>query len=232
LAKDLELQNASLHPGLCIKRLSWPRGIQKTRKLNSSLTVFLTSPEMANRVIEQRLVESREVKMVERFQTGCGLVQCFKCCVYRHIAKHCWAEARCGHCSGFHETRNCTNNKEKTMYMNCTGRELGFKDYKAWSESCPVCKKVREDLAVRFCNRPTTYPQAVCLDHCPVVSLVVEKEPEKQRPGRSKGSVNRVPRAGASQTLQRDAIEVDSGPSKPPAKRPRQATLSFGVTEG
>jgi hypothetical protein len=73
-AKDLESQNASLYPGLYIKRLSWPRGIQKTGKLNSSLTVFLTSPEMANRVIEQGLVESGEVKMVERFQTGFGLV--------------------------------------------------------------------------------------------------------------------------------------------------------------
>jgi hypothetical protein len=91
-ARDLELQNVSLHPGLCIKRLSWPRGIQKTEKLSLSLMVFLTSPEMANRVIEQRLVESREVKMVERFQTGCGLVQCFKYCVYRHIAKHCQAD--------------------------------------------------------------------------------------------------------------------------------------------
>jgi hypothetical protein len=88
-AKDLELQNASLHPGLCIKQLSWPREIQKTEKLNLSFTVFLTLPEMVNRVIEQRLVESREMKMVEQFQTGCGLVQCFKCCVYRHIAKHC-----------------------------------------------------------------------------------------------------------------------------------------------
>jgi hypothetical protein len=88
-ARDLELQNAALYPGLCIGQLSWPRGIQKTGKLSLSLTVFLASPEMANKVIEQRLVESREVKMVERFQTGCGLVQCFKCCVYRHIAKHC-----------------------------------------------------------------------------------------------------------------------------------------------
>jgi hypothetical protein len=33
-----------------------------------------------------------------------------------------------------------------------------------------------------------------------------------------------VPRAGASQAPQGDAMEVDSGP--------RQATLSFGVTEG
>jgi hypothetical protein len=49
-ARDPESQNASLHPGLCIERLSWPRGIQKIRKLSSSLTVFLTSPEMANTV--------------------------------------------------------------------------------------------------------------------------------------------------------------------------------------
>jgi hypothetical protein len=41
-----------------------------------------------------------------------------------------------------------------------------------------------------------------------------------------------VPRAGASQAPQGDAMEVDSGPSKPRAKRPRQATPSLGVTEG
>ena len=66
-ARDLECQNASLHPRLCIKRLSWPRGIQKLEKLSLSLTVFLTSLEIANKVIEQRLVESGEVKIVEQF---------------------------------------------------------------------------------------------------------------------------------------------------------------------
>jgi hypothetical protein len=88
-ARDLELQNTALYPGLCIGQLSWPRGIHKTGKLSLSLTIFFTLPEMANRVIGQRLVESREVKMVEQFQTGCRLVQCFKYCAYRHIAKHC-----------------------------------------------------------------------------------------------------------------------------------------------
>jgi hypothetical protein len=169
--------------------------------------------------------------MVERFQTGCGLVQCFKCCAYGHIAKHCRAEARCGHCSGFHETRDCPNNKEKAFCRNCLGKGLGSTEHKAWSESCPVRKRTREALAVRFSNRPPTYPQSVRPDHRPAISLVVEKEPEKRGPGRPKGSTNRVvpPRVGVSSG---DAMEVDSGPSKPPAKRPRQATLSFGVTEG
>jgi hypothetical protein len=58
-ARDLEFKNVALHPGLCIKRLSWPRGIQKTGKLYSSLTIYLASPGMANRVIEQGLVGER-----------------------------------------------------------------------------------------------------------------------------------------------------------------------------
>jgi len=70
---------------------------------------------------------------------------------------------------------------------------MGSTDHKAWSKSCTVRKKTREALAVCFCNRLLTYPQAVRPDHCLVVLLVVEKEPEKQGPKRPKGSVNRVP---------------------------------------
>jgi hypothetical protein len=91
-------------------------------------------------------------------------------------------------------TRHATVQRtRRRLCANCTGKGIGFTDHKAWSESCTVRKKTREALAVRFCNRPLTYPQAVRPDHRPVVSLVVEKEPEKRGPGRPKGSVNRVP---------------------------------------
>jgi hypothetical protein len=85
-ARHIESQNATLHPGLCVRCVSWPRGIQNSGKRYSSLTIYLTSPEMANRVIENRLVEGGEVKEAERFLTGLGLVQYFKCCAYGHIA--------------------------------------------------------------------------------------------------------------------------------------------------
>lgn len=143
-ARDLEFKNAALHPGLCIKWLSWPRGIQKTGKLYTSLTIYLTAPGMANRVIEQGLVESGEVQIVERFQTGCGLVQCFKCCSHGHIAKHRRVSARCGHCSG-HETRECTTN-ERSICANCTGKGHGSAEHKAWSEGCPAVKRLRKSL--------------------------------------------------------------------------------------
>src|SRR5271155_1085683 len=105
--------------------------------------------------------------MVERFQTGCGLV---RCCSYGHIVKHCQVSARCGHCSGLHETRACTK-KERPVCANCTGKGLGSTEHKAWSEGCPVRKNAREVLAAK----PHTYPQAVRL-----VSLIIEKEPEKR----------------------------------------------------
>jgi hypothetical protein len=86
------------------------------------------------------------------------------------------------------------------MYTNCTDRKLRLKDYKAWSESCLVCKKVRKNLAVCFCNRLTIYLQTVCSDYCSVVLLVVEKEPEKQRSRKSKKSVNYILKASTLQT--------------------------------
>jgi hypothetical protein len=167
--------------------------------------------------------------MVERFQTGCGLVQCFKCCAYGHIAKHCRASAWCGHCSESHETRECTK-KERSICTNCTDKGLGSTEHKAWSEGCLVHKKAREVLAARFMNRPHTYPQAVRPDHRPAISLVTKKEPERRGPGRPKGSKNQAAsRTGAAPG---DAMEVDSlAPERPSAKWPRQTTLSFGIAE-
>jgi hypothetical protein len=58
-----------------------------------------------------------------------------------------------------------------------------------------------------------------------------EKEPEKRGPSRPRGSRNwAISRAGTGTEAPRDAMEVDSLASRRPlVKRPRQATLSFGV---
>jgi hypothetical protein len=122
-----------------------------------SFTVFFTLLEITNKMIKQRLVKNREIKIIKQFQTGCRLVQCFKYCVYRYITKYCQTEVWYSYCNRFYKIYNCTNNKEKTIYTNCINRELRFKDYKVWSKSCLVCKKVREDLVICFCNRLTIY---------------------------------------------------------------------------
>ena len=82
-------QKGKLHTELKIVRVAGPRGVNKTCREHSSLTVFLSSLEAANAVITRGFVEGGEVKPVKRFLISCGFVQCFKCCSYRHIAKNC-----------------------------------------------------------------------------------------------------------------------------------------------
>jgi hypothetical protein len=123
---SLKAQNSKLHTGLKIAQVAWPRGISKTGREHSSLTAFLSSPEAANIVITRGFVEGGEVNPAERFLTGCGLVQCFKCCSYGHIAKNCRAKAWCGHRSESHETWGCPIKTQKTG--SCTAcKALGYK---------------------------------------------------------------------------------------------------------
>ena len=98
--------------------------------------------------------------MVERFLSGCGLVQCYKCCAYGHIAKNCRAKARCGHCAGPHETREC---QEKQQSSCAVCKAKGYKDYrhKAWYELCPERTAVRAELRRRLDSRPAMYATEV-----------------------------------------------------------------------
>jgi hypothetical protein len=155
--RKLEEQNRILHPNLKIVRTTWARGAGAGGKARASLLVFTSSPEAANKVITEGLVEGGEVKLTDRFYTGCGLIQCFKCCSYGHIAKHCRIEARCGHCAGLHETRHC-NDKTKTTCPCCKARGIRDNNHKAWSELCQARRDVRAQISFRFANRPLLFP--------------------------------------------------------------------------
>jgi hypothetical protein len=214
----LESQNSKLHTGLRIVRVAWPRGISKTGKEYSSLTVFLSSPEAANAVITRGFVEGGEVKPVERFLTGCGLVQCFKCCSYGHIAKNCRAKARCGHCSESHETRECTQKDRKSC---ATCKAFGYKktDHKAWDEICTIRVTAREKLRTRLETRSYLYAVTVDPDRRPLA-----RPAQKPKVGRPRIGTRVVEDKEASQ----DPMDVDASREN---KRKRQSTLSFPMVE-
>ena len=138
-------QNQSLNPGLTIAHVAWPGGVRDTPKLFSSLTVFLRTPEQANQVIARGFAEEGKVKYIERFHTGCGLVQCFKCCGYGHIAKNCRLSASCGHCAQDHETRGCPK-KDLSFCICCIRAKRTKTTHKAWAETCPTRIDTREEL--------------------------------------------------------------------------------------
>ena len=214
--RKLEEQNRTLHPNLKIVRTTWARGAGAGGKARASLLVFVASPEVANKVITEGLVEGGEVKLTDRFYTGCGLVQCFKCCSYGHIAKHCRIEARCGHCAGSHETRNC-DDKTKSVCPCCKARGTREHNHKAWSELCTARRDVREQIAFRFSNRPTLFPTTAKPDVRDPVEL-------------QKTVIRRRGRPPKAATILRQEDELSDTSSRV-SKRARQSTLSF-VTPG
>lgn len=118
--------------------------------------------------------------MAERFMTGRGLVQCFKCCAYGHIAKNCRAKARCGHCSDAHETQECKEQTKKSC-ANCGAHRI-HKDngHKAWDELCPVRVEACHELHIRPDSRPYLYLVEVTPDRRPLTTPT----PGPQKPGR------------------------------------------------
>ena len=212
--RKLEEQNRTLHPDLKIIRTTWARGAGAGGKARASLLVFVSSPEVANKVITEGLVEGGEVKLTDRFYTGCGLIQCFKCCSYGHIAKHCRVEARCGHCAGSHETRNC-DNKTKSVCPCCKARSIPEYNHKAWSELCKSRRDVRMQIAFRFSNRPLLFPTTV--------------KPDVRDPVELQNIPRRRGRPPKSATLQQEDESLET--SSRVTKRARQSTLSF-VTPG
>jgi hypothetical protein len=214
--QSLEAQNNKLHTGLKIVQVAWPRGVSNSGKEYSSLTVFLSSPEAANKVITHGFVEGGEVKLVERFLVGCGLVQCFKCCSYGHIAKNCRAKSRCGHCSEPHETRDCG---QKTQKSCAACKALGHKktDHKAWDELCPVRVAARTALRAKLDSWPYLYSVTVDPDRRPLVAPTQKRGPGRPRKGTA---VNTVDTDGT------DPMDVDTAREH---KRKRQSTLSFST---
>lgn len=70
------------------------------------------------------------------------VTQCFKCLAIGHISKNCRADRdTCGHCSGGHESRACTN-KGVLRCHNCTVAKISNTDHSAFdSRNCPLLQR-------------------------------------------------------------------------------------------
>ena len=145
-------------------------------------------------------------------------MQCFKCCLYGHIAKNCRAKARCGHCSESHETRECIQKDRKSC---ATCKAFGHKktDHKAWDEICPIQITAREKLRTRLETRPYLYLVTIDPNRRPLVT-----PSQKSKAGRPRTCTSVVRDNEANQ----DPIDVDVGREN---KCKRQSTLSFATVE-
>ena len=210
--EGLKHQNRTLLGGLSIQKLAWPKTAKG--KKYSSLIVFLSSPEEANRVLENGFVESGEVKEATRFRVGGGLVQCFNCLSYGHIAKFCRNPERCGHCAGPHNTRVCSDTGTKRCHA-CLHLKKRDYEHKAWSTACSVRLLKKEELSALRDVTPRLYPVQAPME----ARQVVSQAPKLTKKQASKAKQNQ---SAAAPQPQRSA-------SAAPPPVLRQAVLPFAL---
>lgn len=145
-------QNKSLHKDLRITKVSWLKSAIEAKKLFSSLIIETTSPNHANAMIKQGLVEDHEVKICTAFHKNIQLGQCFKCYEYGHFARNCKATAKCGKCAKGHETDKCTETGRCCAVCKTPGHE-------AWSKQCLVRREHMGRLDIVRAAQPMLYAE-------------------------------------------------------------------------
>lgn len=72
--------------------------------------------------IQRKLMENGRIYL--RY-SACGfadhirVLQCYKCLMFGHIAGNCKSAPKCGHCSEFHEMKDCRNGERPPTCSNC-----------------------------------------------------------------------------------------------------------------
>jgi hypothetical protein len=132
-AKHIVKENAKLHPDLQIRGLRW---FTRTEgKEFSTLIIEADSAEHANRMISEGVVTGYDLKIAERYDSKCRVIQCFKCQKYGHISSVCLNEQKCGFCGEGHSTDLCAD-KTQAIRKKCAG--CNGENHTSWSKDCPA----------------------------------------------------------------------------------------------
>jgi hypothetical protein len=131
-AKRIQNDNAITHPNIKVIKMRW-LGRTEGREY-APLVIEVGSAEQANRLINEGLAISYDLKIVERHDQRCRITQCFKCQRYGHISTQCRNQQKCGHCGGEHTTDECAAETQASQRScaACTGG-----DHPSWSTACP-----------------------------------------------------------------------------------------------
>ena len=155
--KRLKRDNQRSHPDLEIIGIRWLSNAYKTKKY-SSLVLDLPTPEIADALILNGIVDAKETKSVERYDQAASLTRCYKCQEYGHIARTCKNEVRCAECNQTHDTRT---HKEiaPAATLGCAACGKKGKGHTAYDADCPFKTKMRKCTARRLAKKRPFYGQ-------------------------------------------------------------------------
>ena len=133
-------ENKKYYPLLGISKVDWPKWAKNHKeddnpKQYSSLLVELSTPEAANEVVERGLIERYQLKTCSRYSRAGTLLQCFKCCQYRHISSRCTNAIKYGTCARDH---NIKKHQRPGNTAPCCAA-CGKKGHTAWHIEYKIC---------------------------------------------------------------------------------------------
>lgn len=143
--RELVEANKRTVPGLVINRIKWMHetkpqnggtatqdttqiGDKQTSqriKTRGSLIIGVATLQMMEMMIRNGFVVGALMHNVRLYEHSVGIKQCFKCQGWGHITSVCAKQARCGHCAGSHDTRDCKE-KDKKQCVNCKGQHASW----------------------------------------------------------------------------------------------------------
>ena len=110
---ELLHDNKPFIPNADIKYIEWLSRSALTKPA-STIIVEFTSPEDANKIIDEGLIWQGEAFQCERYDKQCRLKQCYKCQKYGHIGTQCKANTACGYCAEAHNSKDCPTKVDRS----------------------------------------------------------------------------------------------------------------------
>ena len=152
--REIQEENSQV-ASLQVDRLAWkrPGRVRKGQKKCSSLIMGIATEASANALFDTGLFLRSHHYAVTRHETMFLATQCFQCQGFNHIAANCRKDAKCGHCAGPHNSKNCTEDKLEKC-VNCKGRHA------AWSSACTVRRTQQAKAAGARAATPMYYRDA------------------------------------------------------------------------
>lgn len=226
----------------------------KEQKLpEAHLVVIFDDERVANLAIKRGLIINGFQHAVSIYNKAANLQQCFKCQMYKHIARHCQRQICCAYCAGSHDTGNCPTPREKdyAKCANCAAENVRIKDpakklddkHFAYARECPIRASYLAEAHQQRTHGLQYHPEVARpgnrapgvvsqQDPTPAEAALVAIERSPRIESRTESSVRRRSAPSRSKSTAARKRTADPGSPNRPNTRAQKKTMRVQDDEG
>ena len=135
-AKMMKKVDEIMHSELQIKSVKW-LAKNYDKKKYALMIAWMRDAEIANKLIQLKLIMKSNIKTVKYYERNCKIKQCTKCQKYNHWTYVCKNKQCCAHCAQKHRFAKCSHQKKTSKWR------------------CGFCKKTHKAFDFQYFKRQT-----------------------------------------------------------------------------